>query len=133
MDALRRFADSYPVTAYVLLCFLITWTVWFSIPTFAGDDWTLIKIFVGIGMGPGLAAVLLDRLRRGWNENDFTRSWWMAFSVVAGRRAGAPRQPTRAPSSQTRLRRLDQGLRESGVADWSGRPPVGRPNEEGTS
>jgi len=83
MDALRRFADSYPVTAYVLLCFLITWSVWFSIPTVAGDDWTLIKIFTGAGIGPGMAAVLLDRLRRGWNENDFTRSWWTAFVFVA--------------------------------------------------
>ena len=54
------FVDRYPIWSFIILCFAITWGVWFTIPVFAGDNWTLIKVLTGVGVGPGLAAVLLD-------------------------------------------------------------------------
>jgi len=60
---LKRLAERYPVLTYIALCYAITWGVWFSIPLVAGGKWTLIKILIGVGIGPGLAAVILDRVR----------------------------------------------------------------------
>lgn len=80
MHTLSRWAERSPILTYVLLCFGITWSVWFSIPLFAGTDWTVIKTMLGIGMGPGLAAVLLDRLRG--KAGAVTGKWWTGFSIV---------------------------------------------------
>lgn len=70
----------YPVLSYLVLCYSITWTVWFSVPLAAGREWALIKIFVAVGMGPGLAAVLLDRARGTAGPIDTT--WWRRFAAV---------------------------------------------------
>ena len=70
-----------PILAYILLCYVITWTVWFSLPLLVGRDWTLLKVTVGIGMGPGLAAILLDRVRNGSRRID--GRWWAHFFLVA--------------------------------------------------
>ena len=80
MHTLSRWAERSPILTYVLLCFGIAWSVWFSIPLFAGTDWTVIKTMLGIGMGPGLAAVLLDRLRG--KAGAVTGKWWIGFSIV---------------------------------------------------
>jgi membrane protease YdiL (CAAX protease family) len=79
---IRRFAIRFPVLSFVVFSFLFTWAIWLSIPTIAGNDWVLTKIFVGVGIVPGLVAVLLDRLRHGWNEKDFGLSWWLSFGIV---------------------------------------------------
>ena len=50
-----------PVLAYLVLCYAITWGVLFSLPFIVGRDWALLKVAVGVAMGPGLAAILLDR------------------------------------------------------------------------
>lgn len=80
---LRHIIKRFPITAFILVCFIITWTIWFSIPGFSGDNWILIKIWVGVGIVPGLTAVFLDRFRNGWNDQDFNRRWWVTFSCVA--------------------------------------------------
>ncbi|HEX8170369.1 MAG TPA: CPBP family intramembrane glutamic endopeptidase [Thermoanaerobaculia bacterium] len=54
------------VLRYVLLCFAISWSVWFAIPLAAHGNWSLMKVLIGIGLGPGLAAVLLARGRVSW-------------------------------------------------------------------
>lgn len=61
-DYLSQKAKNYPVISFVVLCYLISWTVWFLLPVFVGREWVLLKICLGIGMGPGLAAVILDRV-----------------------------------------------------------------------
>lgn len=70
----------FPIITYVTLTILITWSVWFSIPVFTGKDWTLTKIFLGAGMGPGLAAIILDRIRGTAGKVD--RLWWNYFTVI---------------------------------------------------
>jgi len=57
-EKLRDFVERRPVLAYVLLCYGITWTVWFCIPLVAGSEWTLVKILTGVALGPGLAGRL---------------------------------------------------------------------------
>lgn len=81
MGALKRFAETHPVLSYVLLCYLITWPIWFCVPLFAGTDWTLGKILTGIGFGPALAVIVLDRIR-GTGAHIGTRQWWLAFVPV---------------------------------------------------
>lgn len=81
MAPLKRFAETHPVLSYVLLCYLITWPVWFCVPLLAGTDWTLGKILTGIGFGPALAVIVLDRLR-GTGAVIGTRHWWLAFLPV---------------------------------------------------
>lgn len=80
---MKALVTRYPVLSYVVLCYAITWSVWFAIPIVAGEDWTLVKILVGVGMGPGLAAVLLDRLR-GTGGRMNTVRWWACFTIVFG-------------------------------------------------
>lgn len=77
---MQRLIERYPVLIYVALCYAITWSIWFAIPLFSGGNWTVIKVMVGIGMGPGLAAVLLDRARGTAGAVD--RRWWTCFSIV---------------------------------------------------
>ncbi len=81
MSRLKRFILRHPVLSLVVMCYTITWSVWFSIPLIAGSDWTLIKLFIGIGMGPGIAAIVLDRVR-GTAGPIGTRKWWIAFAFV---------------------------------------------------
>ena len=75
------FVDRYPIRSYIILCYAITWGVWFTIPVFAGDNWTLIKVLTGVGVGPGIAAVLIDRIRNGakpsvcGDARSFAESW----------------------------------------------------------
>lgn len=81
MSPLHAFATRYPVVAYVLLCYLITWGIWSSIPLLTDGSWIEAKVWLGVGMGPGLAAVILDRLHGSagaWGS----RRWWMTFTVV---------------------------------------------------
>ena len=78
---MRDYAERHPVVAYVVLCYAITWSVWFAIPLVSDGEWTAIKIFIGVGMGPGLAAVLLDRLRGTAGRID--GRWWKYFILVA--------------------------------------------------
>lgn len=63
MVALEKFSKQNPILAYILLCFGITWAVWFSAPSVAGTGWAVGKIVTGIGFGPALAAIILNRLR----------------------------------------------------------------------
>ena len=80
---LERFATRSPILAFILLGYLLTWVIWLLIPTIAGEDWVLIKILTGAGIAVGLVAVMLDRLRHGWNDRDFGPGWWANFCVVA--------------------------------------------------
>ncbi len=78
------YVDRYPIWSYIILCYAITWGVWFTIPVFAGDNWTLIKVLTGVGVGPGIAAVLIDRIRNGanrWKSGAWTR-FIVVFAVV---------------------------------------------------
>lgn len=82
MDGIREWAGRHPVIAYVVLAYAISWTWWAAIPLFSGGAWPIVKILVGVGLGPGLAAVLLDR----WAGNGGaigTRRWWLHAVPVA--------------------------------------------------
>lgn len=81
MNRLNQFAEHYPVLSYVLLCYAITWPIWFCVPWIAGADWTLGKIVTGIGFGPALAVIVLDRLR-GTGATIGNRTWWITFLPV---------------------------------------------------
>jgi uncharacterized protein len=65
-----------PVLSYIALCYAITWGVLFSLPFIVGSDWSSLKVAVGAAMGPGLAAILLDRTRGG-------RRVWPLFLLIA--------------------------------------------------
>lgn len=80
-SSLGALALRHPVLSYVLICFTITWSVWFLTPLLTGDDWTLMKIITGVGFGPSLAAIALDRLR-GTGARIGTRRWWTLFAGV---------------------------------------------------
>ncbi|HVS01392.1 MAG TPA: CPBP family intramembrane glutamic endopeptidase [Thermoanaerobaculia bacterium] len=80
MGELKRLVARRPVLAYVVLCYGISWTVWLAIPWVA-SEWTLVKILTGVGIGPGLAAVLLDRAR-GTAGALGNRRWWACFAPV---------------------------------------------------
>ena len=82
MNRLKQFADEHPVLSYVLLCYGITWPIWFCVPLIAGTDWSLGKIVTGIGFGPALAVVVLDHLR-GTGAMIGSRAWWSAFIPVS--------------------------------------------------
>jgi uncharacterized protein len=82
MDRLRDFANQHPLLSYVMLCFGITWPVWFCVPLVAGTDWSLGKIVTGIGFGPAWAVIILDRLR-GTGAAIGSRRWLKAFLSVA--------------------------------------------------
>lgn len=70
-----------PILSYLVLSYGITWAIWFCIPLVAHGNWTLMKILVGVGVGPGLAAVLLDRVRG--TAGAITGRWWRYFAVVS--------------------------------------------------
>lgn len=69
-----------PVLSYLALSYAISWAVWFAIPLVSGGEWSLTKVLVGVGLGPGLAAVLLDRLRG--NAGAIDGRWWRHFAAV---------------------------------------------------
>lgn len=77
---LKALIKRYPVITYVVISYSISWNVWFAVPLFAGHGWALIKVLVGIGVGPGLAAVLLDRWRGSAGPID--RRWCRYFASV---------------------------------------------------
>jgi len=81
MTSASNFTAKYPLLSFILLTYFITWGVWFSLPVFAGSDWTLLSVLVGIGMGPGLAAFIMD-----WFHNKqpiaITRQWVIAFILI---------------------------------------------------
>ncbi len=81
MISTSNFTSKFPIVTFVLLTYVITWGVWFSLPVFSGSDWTLLSVLVGIGMGPGLAALIMD-----WLHNKqpiaITRQWITAFILV---------------------------------------------------
>lgn len=70
----------HPVLSYLILAFAISWSIWFAIPLVSGGNWTTIKIMVAIGMGPGLAAVFLDRFRG--TAGPIDGRWLRNFSLV---------------------------------------------------
>ncbi len=78
---LERISKQNPILAYILLCFGITWVVWFSVKFVAGAEWAAGKIVTGIGFGPALAAIILNRLR-GDGGKFGTGKWWICFAVV---------------------------------------------------
>ena len=82
MNRLQDFALRHPVSSYVLLCYGITWPIWFCVPFVAGTDWSLGKIVTGIGFGPALAAIALDRMR-GTGASIGSRRWWTVFAAVS--------------------------------------------------
>jgi uncharacterized protein len=65
-----------PVLTYLALCYAITWGVLFALPFIVGRDWSSLKVAVGSAMGPGLAAILLDRTRGG-------RRIWPLFLLIS--------------------------------------------------
>ena len=69
-----------PILSYLVLSYGISWAVWFCIPLVADGNWTMMKILVGVGVGPGLAAVLLDRVRG--TAGAITGRWWTYFAIV---------------------------------------------------
>ena len=81
MSGLKGAVERHPVLSYIALCYAITWTVWFAIPIFAGDEWGMVKILTGLGLGPGLAAVILDRIR-GTAGPIAGSKWWTIFAIV---------------------------------------------------
>jgi uncharacterized protein len=81
MKSVKSWIDIYPISAFLLLCFTITWSVWFSVPVIAGTDWAFGKIVVGAGFGPALAAIILAQLN-GTGCNIATARWWKCFVVV---------------------------------------------------
>ena len=81
MATLEKFSKQNPILAYILLCFGITWAVWFSVPLLAGPEWAAGKIVTGIGFGPALAAIILNKLR-GDGGKFGTSKWWLSFAVV---------------------------------------------------
>ena len=88
MSAVKDWLERHPVSSFVLLSYGITWTVWLSIPAFVGEAagssrWALVKVLTGVGLGPGLAAVLLDRWR-GTGGAIGSGAWWRVFSIVFG-------------------------------------------------
>jgi uncharacterized protein len=80
MKSVKSLADKYPISAFLLLCFTMTWTVWLSVPAIAGTDWALGKIIVGAGFGPALAAIILAQLNG--TGCKITLRWWGCFAVV---------------------------------------------------
>ncbi|HET7436562.1 MAG TPA: CPBP family intramembrane glutamic endopeptidase [Thermoanaerobaculia bacterium] len=70
----------FPIASYLVLAYVFSWGVWCALPAIVGTNWTLLKIFVVIGMGPGLAAVLLDRMHG--TAGRITSRWWMHFAFV---------------------------------------------------
>jgi len=81
MISVPSFTSKQPILSFVLLTYFITWGVWFSLPFFSGSDWTLLKVLMGIGMGPGLAALIINRLH---NKQPIVicRQWVVAFAKV---------------------------------------------------
>lgn len=81
MISLSSMAIKYPLLSFVLLTYSITWGVWLSVPILTGADWALLKIFLGIGMGPGLAALIIDYLQ---NKHTIiiSRQWAIAFIPI---------------------------------------------------
>jgi len=81
MISTSNFTSKCPIITFVLLTYVITWGVWFSLPVFVGSDWTLLSVLVGIGMGPGLAALIMD-----WLHNRqsiaITHQWIKAFILI---------------------------------------------------
>lgn len=81
LENLRGLGKKYPIISYVVLCYAISWTVWLLTPVFVGDNWALLKIYLGIGMGPGMAAVILDRVLSRQKLN-IDRRWISYFISV---------------------------------------------------
>lgn len=81
MSRIKKFTERHPVVVYVLLCYGISWPVWFAIPLVAGTDWTLVKILIGIGFGPALAAIILEHVL-GKRTKFVVHRWWTCFSVI---------------------------------------------------
>jgi uncharacterized protein len=81
MGKLKLLALSYPISAFLLLCFGITWAVWFSVPAIAGSNWAFGKIIVGAGFGPALAAIILAQLN-GTGNIKCSAKWWLWFAAV---------------------------------------------------
>ncbi|MGA9421076.1 MAG: hypothetical protein WBW61_01870, partial [Rhodanobacteraceae bacterium] len=67
--------------AYVVLCYGITWPIWFAVPLIAGSNWTMGKMVTGAGFGPALAAIVLDRVL-GTGGKIGTGKWWAYFTIV---------------------------------------------------
>ncbi|OBT05406.1 hypothetical protein A9267_16270 [Shewanella sp. UCD-FRSSP16_17] len=80
MKILKTFGKRYPVSAFLILCFGFTWSIWFTVPFFAGSDWSLGRIYVGAGFGPALAAIFMNQLC-GHGADIGNKKWWLCFST----------------------------------------------------
>lgn len=80
MEKLKTFSEQYPILSFIIISVTITWTVWFSVPFVAGEDWALGRIVVGAGFGPGLAAIYLNHLN-GRGGDIGTKRWWYCFGL----------------------------------------------------
>lgn len=67
MDRLRHVAGAWPVSSFVVLAYALTWIAWWPIPWLAGGQTGLTTVLMGVMVGPGAAAVLLDPLLHGRN------------------------------------------------------------------
>ncbi|WMN60865.1 CPBP family intramembrane metalloprotease [Pseudoalteromonas xiamenensis] len=81
MEMLRRVTREWPILSFLVLCFFITWSIWFSAPSIAGTDWAFVKIIVGAGFGPAIAAIVLAQLN-GTGCSVKTLKWWGTFSLT---------------------------------------------------
>jgi len=81
MNIAAKFAIKHPISSFVFLTYSITWVVWFSIPLFSNSDWTLVKILAGVGMGPSLAALIMNRLQDK-KSVAFSYRWLIYFTPV---------------------------------------------------
>jgi membrane protease YdiL (CAAX protease family) len=81
VTALEKFLLRHPVLAFLIFSYVISWSIWFAIPAVSGGNWSVVKLLVAIGMGPGIAAVALDRIRGG--AAPIGARWWRHFAIVA--------------------------------------------------
>lgn len=81
MKSLQSFTQNSPILSFLILCYGITWAIWFSVPHIAGSDWAFGKIIVGAGFGPALAAIILAQLN-GSGCSLRSPRWWIYFSAV---------------------------------------------------
>lgn len=81
MEDLKLFTRNNPIMTFTCLAFSLTWLVWFSVPSIAGDNWAFGKIITGAGFGPALAAIILAQLQ-GTGCEFRSVKWWTSLSGV---------------------------------------------------
>lgn len=79
MEVLRQASCRYPISSFLFVSFIWTWTTWFGSLLF-DDNWAIRKIITGMGFGPAIAAILLSTLR-GTPCIANSKKWWGWFSL----------------------------------------------------